>query len=110
MTSLLVAGGIASIIGVLGILAMACGVPVAQRLSVVVPGESFMTSDRKQAEIIAVASRTDQKLWLIDPSGGGVSAPIDVGMTVRNMVLAPDGVTAWIFNDQPSQTDFATCG
>jgi aldose sugar dehydrogenase len=108
VTSLLVAGGITSIIGVLGILAMACGVPVAQRLSVVVPGESFMSSDQKQAEIVAVASRTDQKLWLIDPSGARVSAPIDVGMTVRNMVLAPDGVTAWIFNDQPGQTDFAT--
>ena len=57
---------------------------------------------------MSVASRTDQKLTLIDTSSGTVSATVDVGAPVQSMALTPDEHTAWVFSSKPGDSDFAT--
>jgi YVTN family beta-propeller protein len=107
-TRLLVVGGVASLIGVLGAVWMISGVLLLEPRLELLHDHTFMASNQNQPEIVLVGSRTGQSLRLVDPLAGNVSATIEVGMPVQNMVLSPDGATVWLFNSQPSQTDFAT--
>jgi DNA-binding beta-propeller fold protein YncE len=60
------------------------------------------------AEIVAVASRDDQKLTLIDATTGKVSGSVDLGLPVRSMALTPDAQMAWVFSSKPTDLDFVT--
>src|SRR5438128_6077685 len=72
--------------------------PVASPVaSPAVPGAS---------EIVAVASRAEQKMALVDPSSGKVSRSVDLGMPPQNMALAQNGRTAWVFSSKPGESDF----
>ena len=52
------------------------------------------------SEVVAVASRTDQKLTLIDPTTAKVSKSFDIGIPPRDMTLDPSGHLAWVFSAQ----------
>ena len=60
------------------------------------------------SEIVAVASQTDQKLTLVDPASGKVTGSLDLGIPPKNMALAQNGRTAWVFSAKPGESDFLT--
>jgi YVTN family beta-propeller protein len=60
------------------------------------------------SEIVAIASQADQKLTLVDPVTGKISSSIDLGMPPKNMALAQNGRTAWVFSSRPGESDFVT--
>ncbi|MBV9895485.1 MAG: PQQ-dependent sugar dehydrogenase [Chloroflexi bacterium] len=66
------------------------------------------TATPVQPEVVAVASRTDQRLSLIDTASGKISASVDIGTPVQSMALLPDGQTAWVFSNKPGASDFVT--
>src|SRR6266568_1339753 len=75
--------------------------------SVPLPAASpVASSDNSPAEIVAVASLSDQKMTLVDPSAGKVSGTFDLGIPTRGMALGPDGHTAWVFSAKPGESDF----
>lgn len=60
------------------------------------------------SEIVAVASRADQKMTLVEPATRKAPRSFDLGMTPVDMTLAPGGQSAWVFSNKPGETDFTT--
>ena len=61
--------------------------------------------DGPPSEMVAVASLSDQKMTVVDPSTGKVSGSFDLGIPPKSMALAPDGHTAWVFSAKPGESD-----
>ena len=74
-----------------------------------VPSPSVVARSQGAApsEILAIASQADRSVQLLNIATGTLSGSVDVGIPPQNMVLAPDGQTAWIFSSTPGELDFA---